>query len=257
MFETGGMPPPAAAASAAVIDELRGRIQGMQRRTLDATQLPTPPALGELLPGGALAAGSTYVVENSTTLALGLLVEPTRAGSWCAVVGMPDLGVEAAAELGVDLERLVLVPHPGDQWLAVVSALVDVVTVVLVQPPLRDGRARIGDAAASKLSSRLRQREAVLIGVGDWPRVEARLSVVESGWTGIGSGFGRLAARQVTVASSSRAWAGRGRSRRLWLPGAEQGIAAVTPWDPVAPGQEQGTAAATAPGGVARGVQAG
>jgi len=251
MFENRGMAPPSSAASVAlrvddelspagtadVVRELQARIRGMQRTTLDTRALPTHPALGELLPGGALAAGGVYAVDNSTTLALGLLQGPSVAGSWCAVVGLPDLGVEAAAGLGLDLERLVLVPHPGEQWLSVVSALIDVVSVVLVKPPAaRQGRNRLGDAAASKLASRLRQREAVLVSLGDgsgepWPRTDARLTVTASTWAGIGAGFGHLTARQVTVSSASRSWAGRAKSRRLWLPGPDQQLAAVVARD--------------------------
>ncbi len=215
-----------------VVRELQARIRGMQRTRLDTRALPTHPALAELLPGGALEAGGAYAVDNSTTLALGLLQGPSAAGAWCAVVGVPDLGVEAAAGLGVDLDRLVLVPHPGEQWLSVVSALIDVVSVVLVRPPTREGRVRIGEAAASKLASRLRQREAVLVSLGDassaaWPRSDARLTVTESNWAGIGAGFGHLTARQVTVSSVSRSWAGRAKSRRLWLPGPDQRLDAV------------------------------
>jgi hypothetical protein len=231
------MPPAAAAVVAPPVDradvvrELRERIGGMQRRTLDSRALATSSALAELLPGGALAAGGAYAVEGSTTLALGMLLEASRAGAWCAVVGMPDLGLEAAAELGLDLDRVALVPHPGDQWLPVVSALVDVVSIVLVRPPLRDGRARIGDAAAGRLAARLRQREAALVAIDDWPGADARLRVVERGWSGIGTGFGRLAARQATVASTSAAWSGRSRSRRIWLPAPDGGgLAAVSPW---------------------------
>ena len=214
-----------------VVRELQARIRGMQRTTLDTRALPTHPAFAELLPGGALAAGGVYAVDNSTTLALGLLQGPSAAGSWCAVVGVPDLGIEAAAGLGLDLERLVLVPHPGEQWLSVVSALVDVVSVVLVKPPTREGRARLGDAAASKLASRLRQREAVLVSLGEWPRTDARLTVSASTWAGIGAGFGHLTARQVTVSSESRSWAGRSKSRRLWLPGPDQRLEAVVARD--------------------------
>jgi hypothetical protein len=132
-------------------------------------------------------------------------------------VGVPDLGVEAAAAAGVELDRLVLVPHPGEQWFAVVSALVDAVAVVLVQPP---ARARVGEAAAGRLAARLRQREGALVSMRAWPHAQARLAVTESDWAGIGVGFGHLAARQVTVAASSPAWQGRTRSRRLWLPDA-------------------------------------
>ncbi|MFC5501574.1 hypothetical protein ACFPJ4_04880 [Lysinimonas soli] len=214
-----------------VVRELQARIRSMQRTTLDSRALPTHPALAELLPGGALAAGGVYAVDKSTTLALGLLQGPSAAGAWCAVVGVPDLGVEAAAGLGIDLERLVLVPHPGEQWLSVVSALVDVVSVVLVKPPAVgvDGRVRLGEAAASRLASRLRQREAVLVSLGDWPHTDARLAVTESNWAGIGAGFGRLTARQVTVSSVSRSWAGRARSRRLWLPGPDEQLETVAP----------------------------
>jgi hypothetical protein len=238
MFETGTMTAPAAAVTfevpevhaespdsaptrADVVRDLQARIRGMQRNRIDTRALPTHPALGELLPGGALSAGSTYAVSGSTTLALALLQGPSAAGAWCAVVGMPDLGLEAAAGLGVDLDRLVLVPRPGEQWLAVVAALVDVVSIVLVRPPTpSQGVPRVGEATAGKLSSRLRQREAVLVSVGDWPRADARLAVTESAWAGIGAGFGHLSARQATVSSVSAAWSGRTRSRRLWLPAA-------------------------------------
>jgi len=211
-------------ARADEIRRLQDRIRGMQRtRLADRTQ-PTSAALAGVLPGEALAAGGSYVVEGSTALALELLREPSRAGSWCAVVGVPDLGVEAAAAAGLDLERLVLVPHPGDQWFAVVSALVDAVAVVLVQPP---ARARVGEAAAGRLAARLRQREGVLVSTRAWPHAHARLTVTESDWAGIGAGFGHLAARQVTVASTSPAWQGRTRSRRLWLPDATGAVSPV------------------------------
>lgn len=229
MFESGAAvvaDPIAPGDRSEVVRDLQARIRSMQRNRLDTRAIPTHPALADLLPGGALAAGGQYRVASSTTLALALLQGPSAAGAWCAVVGLPDLGVEAAAGLGVDLERLVLVPHPGEQWMAVVSALVDVVSVVLVRPP---ARARVSEAAAGKLAARLRQREAVLVAMGEWPRADAGLTVSESAWAGLGSGFGHLAARQVTVSSASASWSGRVKSRRLWLPDASQQVAAVEP----------------------------
>ncbi|GAB3331132.1 hypothetical protein GCM10027452_04390 [Micromonospora halotolerans] len=35
-----------------------------------------------------------------------LLAEASRAGSWCAVVGVPTFGAGAAAEAGIALDRL-------------------------------------------------------------------------------------------------------------------------------------------------------
>ncbi|HET8626971.1 MAG TPA: S-layer homology domain-containing protein, partial [Thermomicrobiales bacterium] len=68
MFET---------ARADEIRRLQDRIRGMQRTRLADRTLPTSHALAELLR------------------------EPSRAGAWCAVVGMPDLGIEAAAAAGI------------------------------------------------------------------------------------------------------------------------------------------------------------
>ncbi|WP_208020640.1 hypothetical protein [Labedella phragmitis] len=224
-----------ARASLDRILELQARIKGMQETKLDARALPTVPALGPLLPGGALRAGSSYSVHRSALLALALLAGPSAAGSWCAVVGMPTLGAEAAAGLGIDLERLVLVPDPGEQWLAVTAAMADVVTVVLTRPP---GRVSPGDLA--RLTARLRQRGAALVVLGDWPQSEATLRVSGGSWEGIGHGHGHLAARQVTVTSEVRG-AGRPLSATLWLPDATAGIsaaaqpAAVSPIDPSVP----------------------
>ncbi|MGW3960160.1 hypothetical protein ACWED2_10075 [Amycolatopsis sp. NPDC005003] len=64
-------------------------------------------------------------VGGSTALVLALLAEATREGSWAAITGMPEVGVVAAAELGVELDRLALAPNPGAELVAVVSALID------------------------------------------------------------------------------------------------------------------------------------
>lgn len=199
------------------ITELRGRINSMQATKLDARLIPTHPAIAELLPGGGLRQGSMYSLQNSATLLLALLAGPSAAGSWCGVVGVPEFGIEAAASFGIDLERLVLVPHPGDQWLAVTAAIADVMTVIVTKPPRQ-----VSGASLSRLSARLRQRGSTLIvltndAVRAWPQTEAMLSLSESTWSGIGEGFGHLTARQVTVTVSTRL-GGRPRSARMWLP---------------------------------------
>ena len=48
-----------------------------------------------------------------TSLALALAGPVTVGGAWLAVVGLGDLGLLAAAELGVDLERVLLVADPA------------------------------------------------------------------------------------------------------------------------------------------------
>ena len=192
--------------------ELQARIRQMQGTRLDTRSLPTHPAIAALLPDGGLKQGAAYSVERSATLLMALLAGPSAAGSWCGVVGVPEFGVEAASQYGIDLERLVLVPHPGDQWLAVTAAIADVMTVVVTRPPRQ-----ASDSSVARLAARLRQRGSTLIVLGTWPQTDAMLSISQSRWSGIGDGHGHLAAREVTVTVSTRS-GGRPRSARLWLP---------------------------------------
>ena len=102
--------------------------------------LPVPRALAPLFPGGSLRRGTTTTVRGqpghgATTLALALLAGASATGSWCAVVGLPDPGVVAAAGLGLDLRRVVFVPCPGRSWAEAAGDLLSGVDAVLVRPP--------------------------------------------------------------------------------------------------------------------------
>lgn len=126
MFDHGEVPALALASpqpTPSAVEALQARINAMQRTTLDTKLTPTHEALADLLPDGGLKQGAAYSVTASSALVMALLAGPSQAGSWCGVVGMPEFGVEAAEALGIDLDRLVLVPHPGDQWLTVTAAI--------------------------------------------------------------------------------------------------------------------------------------
>jgi hypothetical protein len=151
---------------------------------------------------------------------MALMAGPSRAGAWSAIVGAADFGFEAAAELGVDLERTIVVPDPGEQWLSVVAGLIDVTTVVMVRPP-----ARVTEHQAARLTSRLRQRDAVLIAWGEWPRSDARLTVQASSWHGLGHGYGHLVSRRATVVV--RRGTAPPREAIVWLPDAHQQVTLV------------------------------
>lgn len=183
--------------------------------------LPVLPALAGLLPGGGLRRGSTVAVAGSTSLALALLAGPSAAGSWCAAVGLPSLGLLAADEVGVAVGRLALVAAPGADWAAVVAALLDALDVVVVRLPDRGVR----PADARRLGARARERGAVLVPLGRWEGADVHLSVASSSWQGLGEGSGHLQARLVDVVAEGRGAAARPRRARLWLPSATGDVA--------------------------------
>ncbi len=203
--------------------------QALDTATIDRA-LPTLPAVSDLLSGAVLRGGSVYSVRGSTALVMAMMAGPSAEGAWCGVVGMPSFGAEAARGLGVDLERLVLVPDPERDWLSVVAALVDALTVVVVRPP---GEVTPGEA--SRLSARLRTRGAMLIAVGSWPGSEARLEVQASTWSGLGEGEGYLTGRQATVAVTGRGAAVRPHQHHLWLPAPDGTIRPITPTESTHP----------------------
>jgi hypothetical protein len=187
----------------------------------DERLLPVVPALRPLLPGRGLRRGTTVTVSRSAALALAVVAGASAAGSWMAAVGLPDLGIVAAAETGIALERLALVPTPGARaWPAVVAALLDAVDVVLVRSP-----ARLPPAQARRLAARARERGAVLVPLGAWPEpADLRLAVTTSTWTGLGQGHGNLRARRIEVLATGRGAATRERRVLLWLPSADGAI---------------------------------
>ncbi len=194
--------------------------------------LPVPRPLAPLFPGGSLRRGMTVTVagqpgHGATTLSLALMAAASASGSWCAAVGLPDPGVVAAAGLGLDLRRVVFVPHPGGDWAEAVGDLLAGVDAVLVRPP---GRARL--TAARHLTARARDRQAALVvlleGAATWPvGGDLALTVGAMEWEGVGCGHGHLRGRRAEVRVSGRRAAGRIAECSLWLPAGSGEVAGV------------------------------
>lgn len=147
---------------------------------------PVHPLLRPLFPGGLRP--EVYSLQGASSVGLGLLV-----GGWCGVVGVPELGVEAAQQWGVDLSRLVLVPEPGG-WLETVATLVEGLDVVLACAP-----GALPAGACQRLSARLRSQGSTLVVLGHWPKVGTRIEVRTVGWHGLGRGHGSLSAQDLEV----------------------------------------------------------
>ncbi|BDZ37870.1 hypothetical protein [Microbacterium suwonense] len=165
------------------IVRLRREIGRMQRRRSDDATLPLPPALQDLLPDQGLQTGTVYSISPSPSLLFALMGAVSQRGSWCAAVGMPALGLEAATAFGIDLSRLILVPSPAQRWLAVVSALAEVVPLIAVNP-----LSAVRDADAARLTARLRDRGCTVLSTSPWPQGEGLITLHDPHWEGLGEG---------------------------------------------------------------------
>jgi hypothetical protein len=191
--------------------------------------VPLLPALGEVLGVRGLQRGSTGVLDTASTpgatsLVLALLAQATGEGMWSAVFGFPTLGFAAAAELGVCLERLVLVPEVTGREAMFLSTLFDgcdIVCAALSRP--------LSGLDARRLVARARERRGVLVVMGaptlfrrrprrSWPEV-ADLTITVTGGSFVGlAEQGRITARTVDVEVHPRR-GGAPRRGTLWLPG--------------------------------------
>jgi hypothetical protein len=187
--------------------------------------LPVLPELRSLFPAGGLRRGSTVAVHpGHPSVMLALLVAASAAGSWCAVAGLPTLGAMAAAELGIALDRLALVPHPGPEWPAVVGALLDGFDLVVAAPP-----GPVAATLAGRLAARARQRGSVLVPNAQWSGADVVLGSRGGGWEGLDQGHGRLRRRYLTITAHGRGAAARSREVTVWLPGNDGRLSAATP----------------------------
>lgn len=197
-----------------------------QRPDIPGGRPPFPVAapLLPLLPGGGLRPGTVVAVRGSMSLLLALLAAATADGAWAAVIGVSDLGILAAAEAGVAVRRLALVPAPGSETSQVAASLLDGVGLVALS-----GADQLPSGARRSLAARARQRGSVLLPLGRWPGADVELSCRTDTWHGAEGGHGRLHSREVLVRAAGRGTAARPRTARLLLPGLGGPVAAVTP----------------------------
>jgi len=189
---------------------------GVGREPGQAPTLPLADYVADILPTG-LRRGHVVAVEGSTSLVLALVAQASREGAWMAMVGMPRIGVVAAARRGLDLTRLVLIPDPSVQAPAVVGACVDGMDVVVVGP-----RLALSPADRRRLVAHARERGSVIVSAGPWEGAHVSVVVEGSYWAGLGAGEGRLRSREVEAVVSLRS-GGPARRVRVVLDGAGAG----------------------------------
>jgi hypothetical protein len=194
-----------------------GEVLPRESALSDEAVLPVLPALRGLLPG--LRRGSVVAAGSWGLLCLALAAGASAAGAWCAVVGLPQFGVAAAADAGLDPDRVLLIADPGAGWPQVVASLLDGCELVLLRPPDRPS-AQI----RRRIEATVRRFGGVLVVAGEWDGAQVRLTVAQQEWTGIGTGHGRLRARRVQVVVDGRGGAVQPQSQWLWLPGPDGSV---------------------------------
>jgi hypothetical protein len=182
--------------------------------------LPVVPSLSGVLPDAGLRKGSTISVTGSTSLLLALIAEVTQRGSWAAVVGVPDLGLVAADELGVVTHRVAMIPCvPHETAGDVIAALLDGFDIVAVAADHVLPRGQRGLTLARRLTARARSRAAVLLTIGAWPAADLTLQCAELRWEGLAAGTGYLRTQDALVTVRGRGTATRPKTVPVRLRG--------------------------------------
>lgn len=169
--------------------------------------LAVPDSLAELFPAG-LPRGTVAVLTGARSLPVSMAAAVTGTGGHVAVVGLPEFGLLAAAEMGADLSRLAVIPQPGADPVEVAAVLMDGMDLVV----LGLGGRSVPATRARAVVARARQRGCTLLVTGgQWQgasmRMEARVCGYEitGGRAGIPvAGCGRISGVRLAVRARGR-----------------------------------------------------
>ncbi len=184
-----------------------------------AERLAVADDVRELLPDSGLVRGRIVRCSGDAglSLALSLCSLATQQGSWLGVVGVDHLGLLAAVEHGVALERTVLVhpPKTSREWSITVAAAIEGLDLLIVAVP---ERLSVNDAR--RVQTRLQSRRAVMIIVDNTVLSQSRsmngsneaqqfladvvLDTKTKSWSGVDKGAGYLQHRDVRIRVSGR-----------------------------------------------------
>jgi hypothetical protein len=193
------------------LDSLRRRMAQISGKTSDhvtartddllpdaESRLALPQWLADSLPV-PLPRGTVAVLTGARSLLVSMVAAVTAAGGNVAIVGQPDIGLLAAAEMGADLGRLAVIPDPGTDPVEVAAVLIDGMDLVV----LGLGGRRVPQTRARAVVARARNKGCTLLVTdGDWQGASTRLAARVCGYeiTGGGRpGFGRISRVRLRV----------------------------------------------------------
>ncbi|MEZ2189920.1 hypothetical protein [Corynebacterium sp. CCM 9204] len=163
--------------------------------------IAVPDGLSGFLPGGGLPRQAVTTVGDCPALVVEILAAATRAGAAVAVVGWPDLILTGVVDAGGDLDRVVVIPDPGDRPLVVTGMLVEGMDLVVhySREPMR-----IGAGGSRILLSKVRRGAAALVTVGfQLSSSTLCISADVVAYHGIEAGGGRIRAVDLDVCISA------------------------------------------------------
>ena len=197
--------------------------------------LPLLPVFESLVPHGSVQRGSVVECQGpaAVSLALAFAAGPSQQGAWVAVAGFTSLGLAAAAQAGVSLDRLVAVTDTPftepqsftePQWADLLATCIDGFDVLLLGP----GTQQVRPATVRRLLARLQSRGAVAVTVGAPVfGADLRFECTSSSWVGLGDGHGVARGRVAEVVLSGRR-VPQSRRASFWLPAADGRMRAVS-----------------------------
>ncbi|GAB4666466.1 hypothetical protein [Mycobacterium avium] len=173
------------------------RLESLRRRMAEISGRMSGAASGAAAPADLLGAesllalprwlaksvrvprGSVAVLSGARSLLLSMVAAVTAAGGNAAIVGQPDIGLLAAAEMGADLSRLAVIPDPGTDPVEVAAVLVDGMDLVV----LGLGGRRVPPTRARAVVARARSKGCTLLVTGgDWQGAPTRLAARVCGY---------------------------------------------------------------------------
>ncbi len=165
------------------------------------SRLALPQWLADLLPA-PLPRGTVAVLSGARSLLLSMVAAVTAAGGNAAIVGQPDIGLLAAAEMGADLSRVAVIPDPGTDPVEVAAVLVDGMDLVV----LGLGGRRVPPTRARAVVARARSKGCTLLVTGgDWQGAPTRLAArvcsyeITPHWGTPAPGYGRISGVRLQV----------------------------------------------------------
>ena len=189
-----------AAVSGKVGAGRRGQVHSNDLLPESESLLPIPGLLAEALPT-ALPRGTVAVLSGARSLPLSVVASVTAAGGNAAIIGQPDIGLLAAAEMGADLSRLAVVPDPGTDPVEVAAVLMDGMDLVVLA---LGGRSVPATRARAVLARARHKGCTLLVTGGDWQGASMRLEA-------------RVCGYEMTAGAGGAAIPGCGRISRVRL----------------------------------------